>query len=344
MTQSPTPTTHSPSTAPRTLAQVLDREAIIVREDLAQVRQKALWWIRLQLFLKSLRTNAMLFAENRIGLVGLTVILVFALMAIAHPILMATVWQERIYDPVTGYAFDQIRQPGPPTAAHLLGTDPLGRDVLSQLMYSARNEFVLGLLAAAITVTLATTIGAVSAYYGGAVDSIFMRIADLIIMMPFISILVVMSALFELDMFQLALVIGVLAGFGGTTVIIKSQALAIKVKPFIEAARVAGGGHRHIILTHIIPNLLPLSFLYMMFTVTSAIFSEAVLSFFGLLNIRMSWGIMIHTAQTAGYLLSGPEYWWLLIPAGLSITLLCSAFYLVGRALDEVVNPRLRKR
>jgi peptide/nickel transport system permease protein len=324
--------------------QLLEQEAIAVRADLAKARKKPLWRIRLELLWKGLRTNTALFAENKIGLVGLTIIFAFALMAIAHPILIATVWSERIYDPVTGYAYDEIRQPGPPSATHLLGTDPLGRDVLSQLMYSARNEFVLGLLAAAITVTLATTIGAVSAYYGGAVDSIFMRVADLIIMMPFISILVVMSALFELDMFQLALVIGVLAGFGGTTVIIKSQALAIKVKPFIEAARVAGGGNRHIILTHIIPNLLPLSFLYMMFTVTSAIFSEAVLSFFGLLNIRMSWGIMIHTAQTAGYLLSGTEYWWLLIPAGASITLLCSAFYLVGRALDEVVNPRLRKR
>jgi peptide/nickel transport system permease protein len=163
-------------------------------------------------------------------------------------------------------------------------------------------------------------------------------------MTPTISLLIVMSALFNPDMFQLALVIGIIAGFGGTTIIIKSQAMAIRVKPFIEAARVAGGSHRHIIMTHILPNLLPLAFLYMMFSVTGAIFSEATLSFFGLLNLRMSWGIMIYTAQSAGYLLSGVEYWWLLIPAGASITLLCSAFYLVGRALDEVVNPRLRKR
>ena len=82
----------------------------------------------------------------------------------------------------------------------------------------------------------------------------------------------------------------------------------------------------------------------MMFAVTSAIFSEAVLSFFGLLNIRMSWGIMIHTASQGGYLLGGVKYWWLLVPAGASITLLCSTFYLVGRALDEVANPRLRRR
>ncbi|MDQ5851669.1 MAG: hypothetical protein M3380_06250 [Chloroflexota bacterium] len=81
----------------------------------------------------------------------------------------------------------------------------------------------------------------------------------------------------------------------------------------------------------------------MMFTVTDAIFSEAVLSYFGLLNVRMSWGLMIYTTQTAGYLLN-PQTWWLIVPPGLAITLICAAFYLVGRALDEVVNPRLRKR
>jgi peptide/nickel transport system permease protein len=134
-----------------------------------------------------------------------------------------------------------------------------------------------------------------------------------------------------------------LGGFGVATIIIKSQALTIKVRAYIEAARVAGGGNAHIILQHIIPNLLPLSFLYMMFSVTSAIALEAVLSFFGLLNIRMSWGLMIYTTQRAGYLLDISK-WWLVFPAGLAITLLCAAFYLVGRALDEVVNPRLRKR
>ncbi|NPA92037.1 MAG: ABC transporter permease [Chloroflexi bacterium] len=266
------------------------------------------------------------------------------MMALLHPILMRTVWDPSVYDPITGYDFEILRHPAPPSWRHLLGTDPLGRDVLSQLMYSTQTEFILGVVAALITVSIGTMIGAVSAYYGGIIDTLFMRLADLVIMLPFISILIVLSALFKLNMLKLALVIGILSGFGGVTVIIKSQALTIKVKPYIEAARVAGGGDWHIIFVHFVPNLLPLSFLYMMFTVTSAIFSEAVLSFFGLINIRMSWGIMIHTTQTAGYLLNVGQYWWLVIPAGLAITLLCSAFYLVGRALDEVVNPRLRRR
>jgi peptide/nickel transport system permease protein len=153
----------------------------------------------------------------------------------------------------------------------------------------------------------------------------------------------VLSALFDVKLIELAFVVGITSGFGGAAIIIKSQPMTIKVRTYIEAARVAGGGNGHIILRHIVPNLLPLSFLYMMFTVTTAIFSEAVLSFFGLLNIRMSWGLMIHTTEYTGYLLDIGK-WWLIFPASLSITLLCAAFYLVGRALDEVVNPRLRRR
>ncbi|MCL6642982.1 MAG: ABC transporter permease, partial [Candidatus Bipolaricaulota bacterium] len=95
-----------------------------------------------------------------------------------------------------------------------------------------------------------------------------------------------------------------------------------------------------------IPNILPLSFLYMMFTVTSAIFSEAVLSFFGLVDIKMSWGLMINITRDAGYLgaTNLMQFWWLWLPAGSCITALCAAFYLVGRGLDEIVNPRLRQR
>ena len=299
---------------------------------------------RIRLALRGFREGWSIFVESRIGLIGLSVIVIFALMAISHPILMATIWDEATYDPVTGYAFDQTEQPAPPSWAHPLGTDPLGRDVLSQLLSSTASEFILGIVAALVTVSIATMVGAIAAYYGGIVDTLFMRLADLVVSLPGLSLLIVLSALFDLNLFMLALLIGVLGGFGGSAIIFKSQALSVSVKPYIEAARVAGGGRFHIILVHIVPNLLPLSFLYMMFTVTGAIFSEAVLSYFGLLNIRMSWGIMIHTANTAGYLLGGTKYWWLIVPAGASITLLCSTFYLVGRALDEVANPRLRRR
>jgi peptide/nickel transport system permease protein len=323
--------------------------------------REPLWRIRARLAWRSLKTGWGIFRENPVGLVGLGLIVFFGLMALVHPLLMATVWPPSVYDPFIGYDREIIVHPAPPTwipnaateivslapvhpLRHILGTDPLGRDVLSQLMYSTQSEFALGIMAALVTVIVGTTLGAVTAYYGGVIDMLFMRIADVMNMLPFIAIMIVLSSMFNFQMIHLAIVYGILVGFGGNTIVIKSQALTIKVRAYIEAARVAGGNDLHIIFTHLVPNLLPLSFLFMMITVTNAIFIEAVLSFFGLINIRMSWGIMIQITQAAGYLLASWKYWYLMFPAGVSISLLCSAFYLVGRAMDEVVNPRLRKR
>jgi peptide/nickel transport system permease protein len=243
-----------------------------------------------------------------------------------------------------GDTFDRPLQPAPPSARHWLGTDPLGRDIMSQLMHGARAAFGLGFLAATVTVVIATLVGSVAAYFSGWLDSFFMRLADLLIMIPALAVLIVLGAIIRFELWHLALVIGILSGFGGTAIVLKSQALAVKVKPFIDAARVAGGSHTHIIMSHLVPNVMPLSFLYMMFTVTAAIQSEAVLSFLGLLNVKTSWGLMINLANTEGYLLQGGTYWWLVFPAGLAVSLLAAAFFLVGRAMDEVINPRLRRR
>ncbi len=309
------------------------------------VPQESLWRIRLRLMAKSARTNWGLFTENKIGLIGLFGIIFFGLFALAHPIMMNTVWadEHRVYDPISGHDLMIAFHPSPPSARHWLGTDPLGRDVMSQLMFSTRYEFALGVFAAVITVVIATSIGAAAAYYGGVADTLLMRLVDLIIMVPFLPILIVLGALVEVGMFELAVVIGVLSGFGGTSIVIKSQALTVKVKPYIEAARIAGGSDFHIITKHLIPNLLPIALLYMMFVVTGAIFTEAALSFLGLTTIEMSWGIMINVTQTFGYIMRF-DTWYLLLPASLAISTLCASFYLVGRALDEVVNPRLRRR
>jgi peptide/nickel transport system permease protein len=240
------------------------------------------------------------------------------------------------------------QQPAAPTFGgeypHFLGTDPLGRDILSQLMYGARAAFLLGAIAALVTVTIATTVGSVAAYHGGWIDSFLMRLADLILLVPLIPVLIVVAGLFDMTLPMLALIIGLLTGFGGVAIVLKSQALSVRVRPFIDAAQVAGGGNGHIIFRHIVPNVLPLSFLYMMFTVADAVTLEATLSFLGLLPIPMSWGIMINVAQTQGYFLSVAEFWWLVLPAGIAVSLLVGAFFLVGRAMDEVVNPRLRAR
>jgi peptide/nickel transport system permease protein len=350
--------------------------------DIAALIEEPLWRVRIRLWFRSFRRSWSQFAENKIGIFGLVIIVIFGIMALAHPILMSTVWNPVKYHPVSGYdavivtktivpndeftdpwtqldfftaklldplvqVGDEVQgllQPAPPSRTHLLGTDPLGRDVLSQLMFSTRAAFLLGIVAAIVTVFIATAVGAVSAFYGGWIDSGLMRLADFIIIIPFLPILIVLSAMWNFELIHLAILLGVLSGFGGTAVILKSQALSVTVKPFIDAARVAGGSNGHLIFRHVIPNVLPLSFLYMMFSVTAAIQIEATLSFLGLMNIDMSWGIMIFVANTQGYLTAGFRYWWLLIPSGAAVTLLAGAFFLVGRAMDEVVNPRLRKR
>ncbi|MGC9335539.1 MAG: ABC transporter permease [Anaerolineae bacterium] len=292
------------------------------------------------LLARSLRTNWALFARQPIGLLGLGVILSYGLFALAHPILMSTVWDPVIYHPVSGFDVSIASHPAPPSARHLLGTDPLGRDVLSQLMFSTRYEFALGLIAAIVTMAIATTVGAVAAYFGGLVDVILMRIVNLGMMVPTLPLLIVLGALMEVGILELAIVIGLLSGFSGAAIVIRSQALAIKVRPYIDAARIAGGGHAHIIFRHMLPNLMPITLLYMMFGVNGAIATEAVLSFLGLTTMEMSWGLMMNTSRFFGYLLRF-DTWWLLFPASVAISTLCAAFYLAGRALDEVVDPRL---
>ncbi|MBN2085703.1 MAG: ABC transporter permease [Anaerolineales bacterium] len=284
-----------------------------------------------------------LFRESRIGVIGVCGIAFFSLLALLHPILLGTVWDPKMYDPLTPSLPHPPPNPAPPSADHWLGTDPYGSDVLSQLMHGAGSALLLGTVAALVTVILATVVGAAAAYYGGLFDAVFMRLADLILMTPMLVILIFISTFFELKLLPLAVWIGVFAGLGGTVLVVKAQALAVKNRAYIDAARANGGSSGYILLRHIIPHLAPISLLYMMFTVTEAVFSEAVLSYFGLIDAKMTWGMMIHSAAVSGYLLR-PEVWWLVLPAGASITLLCSSFYLVGRALDGIVHPRLRAR
>ena len=251
-----------------------------------------------------------------------------------------------VFDPSVsvGDYYETSLQPAPPSRKHLLGTDSLGRDIFSQLMEGSQVAFLLGLLSATVGVALSTILGSIAAFFGGRVDAYLMRQSDLVLMLPFLPLLFIISAFVELKVWHLAVVLGILGGLGGSVITIKSAALQVKVKPFVDSARITGGSRMRILFSHILPNVAPLALLFMVFSVTGAIASESVLSFLGLLNIDMSWGLMIYLSQTDGYIFSGLKYWWLILPAGLSVTFLAGGFYLVGRGLDEVFNPRLRER
>ncbi len=247
-------------------------------------------------------------------------------------------------DAEVGDSIIQNLQPAPPSRKHILGTDSLGRDVFSQVMEGSQVAFLLGLLSATLGVGISTLLGTIAAFFGGKVDAYLMRQSDLILMLPTLPLLFIISAFAELKVWHLAVVLGTIGGLGGSVITIKSQALQVKVKPFVDSARITGGSRMNILFSHVLPNVAPLALLFMVFSVTGAIASESVLSFLGLLNIDMSWGLMIYLAQVEGFIFSGMKFWWLILPAGLSVTFLAGGFYLVGRGLDEVFNPRLRKR
>ncbi|MGB9776727.1 MAG: ABC transporter permease [Anaerolineae bacterium] len=273
------------------------------------------------------------------GQAGLLLIIFFGLMALAHPLLMQTIWSPAIYHPMVGFDPDAAPHPSPPSPRHPLGTDPMGRDVFSQLLYGARTSFGVGLLAGGVAATLATTVGLIAGYYRGWVDTLLMGLSDIFVLMPPPVILLIIGLLLDLNGSSLALIYGVLSGLGVPAIIVRAHVLSLRVRPFVEAARVSGGGSSHIIRRHLLPFILPLSFLFMTFAANGAVLTETILSFFGRTQIRLSWGTMIWFTQITFRWSPVGEPWHALLPPVLAIMLFCSAFYLLGRAVEEIFEP-----
>lgn len=223
---------------------------------------------------------------------------------------------------------------------YLLGTDNLGHDILTYLIYGSRVAFIVGILAAFFAVAVGTFIGLVSGYFGKLTDAVLMRVTDIALVLPGLPVILILTAILGPNIWNIILVIAII-GWPGIARVIRAQTLSLRERPFVDAARVAGATDFRIMFRHLAPNVLPFAFLYMTLLVAGAILTEAALSFLGLGDPRtITWGIMLSTIQTSGSIWA----WWWLLPPGLSITLISLGFYLVGRAADEIVNPRLRKR
>ncbi len=300
---------------------------------------------RLASYWRRFRMNWAIFVENRLAMVGLALIAVFGMLAAAYPVLRTTVWKEGYYDPVTGYDKEIFEHPALPSYRHPLGTDGMGRDVLSMLLAATRPAFMVGTAAALTTALIGTTLGVVAAYYGGAVDNVLMHVADAFLLLPAPLFMVMVGMRFrDLGPVILGLLYGIIAGTGGATIVMRSHALEIIARPFIQAARIAGGGGRHILLVHVVPHMLPLAGLYMMLAVTGAVVADAFISFFGFSRTYLNWGTIIYSSFIYSSVLDSGTEWHVLIPPSVALSLFAAAFYLVGRGLHEVADPRLRDR
>jgi peptide/nickel transport system permease protein len=247
-------------------------------------------------------------------------------------------------------ASGRVKTPLPPTWAtsdkpasgntYWLGTDSQGHDILSQTILGSRVALLVGFLSAFFSIAIGLIFGLVSGYYGKGIDAVLMRFTDVILVLPGLPLLITFAAIMNPSIWNIILIISLL-GWGGVARVIRAEVLSLKERPFIDSARVTGASKSRIMFKHIAPNVLPLGLLYMTFAVGGAILSEASLAFIGLGDPgTMTWGMMLNYVQNSNALAN----WWWLLPPGICITLVCMAFFLVGRAFDEIVNPRLRRR
>ncbi len=288
-------------------------------------------------FLTRFQEGWAVYRQNLLGKIGLTLLAMFALMALLS---FVPPWIDPMYHPMTGVD-PHISSSTGPSMKHWLGTDFMGRDIFSQLLAGSRVAFMVGVSAAFISIFLGTVIGMTAGYAGRTTDNLLMRLADMIMVMPTLLVILILASLFgRLNIWFIVLFIA-LFRWPGVSRVIRAQTLSLKQRPFIEAAKVAGASHFRIIFVHIMPNVLPLSFLYMTFRVTSAIIIEAALAFLGFGDpSTVSWGMMLQWVWKTGHMYKA-LYW--LLPPGICISLITLSFYMLGRAMDEVLDPRLRR-
>jgi peptide/nickel transport system permease protein len=274
------------------------------------------------------------FTRHRSGLFGLGILVVFVAVALAAPLLASS----------SGLDVTKANGPvlGAPSSHYLLGTDENGRSVVTLLIWGARISLFVGLSATVISMVIGTFLGLVSGYFGGWIGRITFRLTEWFLVIPFLPLAIVLATVLGRGLFNIVIVIGV-TSWPGTALLIRSQTLSIKERAYVERAQAIGAGRWHQLGRHVLPNVMPMVFANTTLTVAIAILSETTLSFLGLGDpTRVSWGTMLDGAYHTGAITTG--CWWYVVPPGVCVVLVVLAFTLVGQALEEILNPRLRAR
>lgn len=283
-------------------------------------RGESLWSIALRRLLR-----------NRRAVAGLVILLTLSLASALAPVLA----------PYDRDATDVLHIEEPPSAAHLLGTDELGRDVLSRLLWGGRVSLSVGLVSVTIAVGIGTVLGALAGYYGGWVDTVIMRLTDMVLVFPFFPLALTMSAVLGPSIYNTMIVLGALS-WTGVARLVRGEFLSLRTREFAQAAAAMGASDGRIIVRHLLPGAAAPLLVAATLGVASAILGEAGLSFLGLGVPQPvpSWGNMLSGALSYKVLLLEP---WLWVPPGVLIFLAVLSINLVGDGLRDALDPKLKR-
>lgn len=303
---------------------------------------------KLKLLKKKFSATWKIYRSNRMGMIGLVMLLAFVFMSVFAGQLIWVLAHVAGWPSAYG-PFDEIAPVGrglPPTEDHWLGTDIRGNDILARTIYGSRVSLLVGFVATVVSMGVGCAVGLFSGFWGGWRDEALMRITDVFLVIPWLCLMIVLATLMPggPSVMKVVFVIGI-TGWSWTARMVRAQVISTKNRTFVERARANGAGDYYIVKKHIFPNVFPLVFANGILTVAMSILSESYLSFIGLgpdPTKIVTWGNMLEDAMTGHAFING-LYLWFLIP-GLLIVFIVLAFTMIGYALDDIFNPKLRKR
>ncbi len=262
-------------------------------------------------------------------IIGLTILVLFALIAIFAPLLEPLDVHQQ-----TGKVFEH------PSGSHLLGTDDGGIDLFSLMIQGSRVSLLVGFLAALVAMLIGGTVGILSGFFGGRVDTILSRITDYFLVIPDVPTIAVMAALFGRSLRNIIIIIGLIY-WAPTTRLVRAQVKSVRERGFVQRARSIGASNPRLIFRHVLPQVTPLLIANTVLTVAAAIFLETFIAFLGLGDpSAISWGRLIENAFTGDALLNNA--WWAIVPPGVCVTVVILGCTFVGQSLEDALNPRLR--
>jgi peptide/nickel transport system permease protein len=272
------------------------------------------------------------FLRDRGGVAGLVVLSVIVVLAVLAPLIT-----DRSGLDVTEVSGPPLQ---PPSWEYLLGTDVDGRSVLLMTFWGSRVSLLVGFAATVLSVCIGTLVGVAVAHYGGWVARLLLPVTDFFLVLPSLVLAIALSSVLPQGIATIILAVGV-TSWPTTARLVRAQTLTVESRPYIERARALGGGSGHIVVRHVLPAVLPLVLANTTLVVGGSIIAESTLSFLGLGDpSAVSWGSMLQTALSSGAVTAGA--WWYLLPPGVAIVVIVLCFTLVGRALETVLNPRLK--